>query len=423
MSAGGPSAGAPGGARPPRRAVVLLALAAATGCAGLPRSGPVVAGSRVQQDPRLGVLRIVPRGPVDGAGPVDVVRGFLLAAAAGPDGEAVAREFLSAGARRTWRPDVSTTVLREAPLVEAVEEPGADGTAAVRVAATALADVDAGGRYAPRPPGDVLERTVRLVLRDGAWLVDVPGDGLLVTQVDASRSLRPFPVHFATADGAQLVGDVRWFAYGSSTATRVVTELLAGPSAWLAPAVRSGAPPGTRLRTGTVPVSGGTAVVDLTAPALRASPEQRGVLLAQLRAGLGRLPGVEEVVVRVDGAELSRGAGPSPVPDPPVGPPARDPRLVLAAPQGLARWAAGAVHPVRGLAAAGCEHPAAAADGSCYAWLEAGGGVLRVQRSTAVGGAAVRLDAASVAGAAAGLGPPSIDRHGWVWVVPTAPGA
>ncbi|MCI2237888.1 GerMN domain-containing protein, partial [Kineococcus sp. TRM81007] len=353
MSAGGPAPGAPGGARLPRRAVVALALAAATGCAGLPRSGPVVAGARVQQDPRLGLLQVVPRGPVDGAGPVDVVRGFLLAAAAGPAGEPVAREFLSAGARRTWRPDVSTTVLQGVPLVEAVEDAGADGTAAVRVSATALADIDAGGRYALRPPGDVLQRTVRLVRRDGVWLVDVPGDGLLVTQVDASRSLRPFPVHFATADAAQLVGDVRWFAYGSSTATRVVTELLAGPSAWLAPAVRSGAPPGTRLRTGTVPVSGGTAVVDLTAPVLRAAPEERGVLLAQLRAGLGRLPGVEEVVVRVDGAELTREAGPSPVLDPPVALPVPDPRLVLAAPGGVSRWGAGAAHPVPGLAAAG----------------------------------------------------------------------
>ncbi|WP_432496130.1 LpqB family beta-propeller domain-containing protein [Kineococcus auxinigenes] len=417
------------GARPPRRAVVVLALAAATGCAGLPRSGPVVAGSRVQADPRLGLLQVVPKGPVDGAGPVEVVRGFLLAAAAGAAEKAVAREFLSVPARRTWRPDVSTTVLGEDPAVELTDGPHPDGTASVRVSAPALADVDAGGRYAQRPPGARLERTLHLVREDGCWRVDVPGDGLLLTQLDAARSLRPFPVHFATTAGAaQLVGDVRWFAYDSSTATRVVTELLAGPSAWLAPAVRSGAPAGTGLRTGTVPLSGAVAVVDLTAPALRTTPEQRALLLAQLRAGLTRLPGVEEVAVRVEGAELTREAGPSPLGDPPGAPPVPDPRLVLAGPAGPSRWAAGAVRPVQGLsapgAAAGVEHPAAAGDGSCWAWLVRGGATLVVQRSAAGGaGPAVSLGAGSVAGAAQGFAPPSIDRHGWVWAVPSAPGA
>ncbi|WP_432482161.1 LpqB family beta-propeller domain-containing protein [Kineococcus esterisolvens] len=414
----GPGAG--GGARPPRRSVLVLALAAATGCAGLPRSGPVVAGSRVQDDPRLGLLQVVPEGPADGAGPVEAVRGFLLAAAAGPAGEAVAREFLSVAARRTWRPGVSTTVLGETPRVEPAGGPQPDGTTSVLVSAPAVADVDAGGRYVQRPPGGSVQRTLRLVREEGRWCVDVPGDGLLMTLVEASRSLRAFPVHFATADAAQLVGDVRWFPYDSSTATRVVTELLAGPSGWLAPAVFSGAPRGTRLRTGTVPLSGAAAVVDLTAPALRTTPRQRGVLLAQLRAGLTRLPGVEEVVVRVDGADLTREQGPSPAADPPLVLPVPDPRLVLAGPSGISRWGAGAVQPVEGLSAGG-EHPAAAVDGSCYAWLAQGGRALHVQRPGTA--SPVALDAAAVPGGAAVFAPPSVDRHGWVWAAPAASGA
>ncbi|NAZ88863.1 hypothetical protein GTR00_22625, partial [Kineococcus sp. T90] len=113
---------------PPRRAVVALALAALTGCAGLPRSGPVVAGGHVQDDPRLGLLRVVPQGPVPGATPEEVVRGFVLAAATGVGEQAVAREFLSPDARRTWRPDASTTVLRAVPRVRAAGPAGA-GTA------------------------------------------------------------------------------------------------------------------------------------------------------------------------------------------------------------------------------------------------------------------------------------------------------
>ncbi|WP_432572818.1 LpqB family beta-propeller domain-containing protein [Kineococcus sp. SYSU DK005] len=407
------SSGTPG---PPRRAVVALALAAVSGCAGLPRSGPVVAGSRVQDDPRLGLVRVVPQGPVPGAAPEEVVHGFLLAAATGGGEQAVAREFLSPGARRTWRPDASTTLLRAVPRVRAAGPPAA-GTAAVVVSGDVVAEIDAGGRYSQRPAGTALQRTLRLVRVEGEWRVDVPGDGRLLTQVDASRSLRPFPVCFATVDAAQLVADVRWFAYDSSTATRAVTELLAGPSPWLAPAVLTGAPPGTRLRTGTVPVADGTATVDLTAPALRAAPERRAVLLAQLRAGLTRLPGVEDVVVRVDGAELTRGSSP-PVPDPPLVLPVTDVRLVLVGPSGVARWDRSSVQPVPGAAgaAAGARHPAVAPDGSCTAWLVDEGRTLRVQ-------AGREAEPVAVDAGGAVLAPPSIDRHGWVWVVPTTAGA
>ncbi|NAZ88624.1 hypothetical protein GTR00_21395, partial [Kineococcus sp. T90] len=293
----------------------------------------------------------------------------------------------------------------------------AGGGAAVVVSGEVVAEIDAAGRYAQRPAGTALQRTLRLVRVEGEWRVDVPGDGRLLTQVDASRSLRPFPVHFATLDTAQLVGDVRWFTYDSSTATRVVTELLAGASPWLAPAVLSGAPAGTRLRTGTVPVADGAATVDLTAPALRATPERRAVLLAQLRAGLTRLPGVEDVVVRVGGAELTRGSS-SPAADPPVALPVPDARLVLAGPAGVARWDRTSVQPAPGAAgaAAGARHPAVAADGSCTAWLAEEGRVLRVQPAREA--APVSLDAGGSV-----LAPPSVDRHGWVWLVPSAPQA
>ncbi|WP_432495631.1 LpqB family beta-propeller domain-containing protein [Kineococcus gypseus] len=400
-------------ARPPRRALLLAALAGAAGCSGLPRSGPVVSGARVQDDPRLGLLQVVPDGPVRGAEPQEVVRGFLLAAATGAGEQAVARLFLSPAARRTWRPDASTTVLVEAPRVEPAAAP-APGEAAVLVSGEALADVDAGGRYAQRPPGSAVRRTLRLVRVDGEWRVDEPGDGRWLTQVDASRSLRPFPVCFATPDGAVLVSEARWFPYDSATATRVVTEVLAGASPWLAPAVLGGAPPGTRLRTGTVPVSDGAAVVDLTAPARHASPQRRGVLLAQLRTALTRLPGVERVVVRVEGTELAPGRGPSPAPDPPLTLPVRDSRLVLAGPAGLARWDRAELRPVPGAPAG--RHPAVAADASCVAWLDEDARTLRVLPAGAASPAAVRARGAVLA-------PPSVDRHGWVWVVPTSPGA
>nr|WP_281373194.1 LpqB family beta-propeller domain-containing protein [Kineococcus aurantiacus] len=234
--------------------------------------------------------------------------------------------------------------------------------------------------------------------------------------------MRPFPVYFATGGPApQLLGDVRWFGYDGSTATRIVRALLEGASPWLAPGVVSGAPRGTHLRVGTVPVAAGTATVDLSDAAKDADPAQRLLLLAQLRASLTELPGVLEVVVTVDGAELSRagsqgGAGAADLPRTSV--PA-DGRLVLLGPQGLSRWDRQALQPVAGTGpglelTGGASHPAAAPDADAYAVLTDEGRVVRVQ---APGGP---LEAA-VSGRGT-LVPPSVDRFGWVWTAPTAPG-
>nr|WP_240895558.1 LpqB family beta-propeller domain-containing protein [Kineococcus siccus] len=231
--------------------------------------------------------------------------------------------------------------------------------------------------------------------------------------------MRAFPVYFATADATQLVADVRWFTYGSATATRIVTELLAGASGWLAPAVRTGAPAGTRLRVGTVPVAAGTATIDLTDAVLQGSPEQRSLLLSQLRASLTRLPGVVRVRVTVDGAELTR-AGDGDLADVPRTLPTTDPRLVLLGPAGLSRWDRTAVRAVPGTGPGlgsgdDAAHPAVGPDGGAFAVLDRDDRVLRVQAAGGDVQVALRSEVP--------LSPPSVDRGGWVWTVGARAGA
>ncbi|WP_432544434.1 LpqB family beta-propeller domain-containing protein [Kineococcus sp. SYSU DK002] len=395
--------------------VLVLALAVA-GCGGIPRSGDVVAGSRVEADPRVGLLQVIADGPVRGAGPVDVVRGFLLAAASSDDDHAVAREFLTGAAAQTWRPDASTTIVTAAPDLALVSLDGPE--AVVSLSSTTAAVIDAAGHYVEQAPGPPTTRQVRLVREDGQWRLADPGDGVVLTSLDASRTVRSFPVHFVTAGPSpQLVADVRWFGYDSSTATRIVRALLEGPSPWLAPGVVSGAPRGTSLRVGTVPVAAGTATVDLSDTALEAGPEQRSTLLAQLRASLTGLPGVAEVTVSVDGAELtrdgSRGA------DLPRSAVPADARLVVLGPEGLSRWDRQALRPVAGTgpglsSAEGAAHPAAAPDGATYAVLTDEGRVARVQTA---GG--------PLQPAVSGRGPllpPAVDRFGWLWTAAAATG-
>ncbi|ABS05276.1 LpqB family beta-propeller domain-containing protein [Kineococcus radiotolerans] len=401
-------------------APALVPVALLAGCGGVPRSSDVVSGSPVEEDPRAGLLQVLPDGPEDDAGAVDVVRGFLLAAASAEDDHAVAREFLGPAAAQSWRPDAGTTIVAADPGLALLQQDG--DSAVVAVTAAVQARVDAAGRYAEEPPGTTLTSSLHLSRVGGRWRVTDPADGVVLTALDASRTLRPFPVYFATAGPSpRLVGDVRWFGYDSSTATRVVAALLQGPSPWLAPGVSTGAPAGTGLRVGTVPVEAGTgtATVDLSDAVLGADPAERGLLLSQLRASLSGLPGVDDVQVTVDGAELTRAPGAAGA-DVPRSAVVADPRLVALGPEGLSRHDGDRLRPVAGTGpgldlAGAAAHPAAAADASAFAVLTDGGRTLRVQRpggelEVAVGGQGV-------------LAPPSIDRFGWLWTAPATAGA
>ncbi|WP_345713027.1 LpqB family beta-propeller domain-containing protein [Kineococcus glutinatus] len=376
-----------------------------------------MSGPRLADDPRFGLLQVIPEGPVPGATPVQVVSGFLRAGGTADDDHAVARSFLTAAAAERWLPDASTTVCAQTPSVvqdgadaagQAVPGPqaaGADAPVAVVLDAEVVALVDGHGRYEDRSSGS--RAVVRVVLRRerGQWRIDELPDGILISALDASRTFRAFPLSFAAADGSLLVPEVRWFAYGPATATRIVRELLAGPSPWLAPAVVTGAPPGTRLRLGSVPVAGGVAVVELTDGALATTPQERRLLLSQLRAVLGRLPGVEDVRVTVRNAELS---GPSPGGDVPTTRP-RDERMLVLTGSGVARYDGGELRSalVVGSGAADLSHPAVSPVGGPVAFLAAAGRQLQLQQPG--GPAVVALTAGSV------LLPPSVDPAGWVW--------
>ncbi len=285
--------------------------------------------------------------------PVDVVRGFLRAAVAADDDHAVAREFLTASAAQSWRADASTTVVASGPDLSLVSQDPTE--AVVSITATATAVVDAAGHYVEQPPGATSTRPVRLVRvasgsgSDGEWRLAEPGDGIVLTALDASRTLRSFPVFFVTAGPTpQLLADVRWFGYDSSVATRIVRALLDGPSEWLAPAVVSGAPRGTSLRVGTVPGGGG----DGDGRPVRPGPGRRpratgGPAGAAAGQPHGTARGLRRAGDRGRGrADPQRGGGCGPAA---LGRPV-DARLVLLGPQGLSRWDRTGLVPVAGRA-------------------------------------------------------------------------
>lgn len=250
---------------------------------------------------------------------------------------------------------------------------------------------------------------------DGQWRIANPEDGVVISRSDFEATFSDVPLYFPDRTGHFLVPDVRWFPV-TSTPTAVVSALLNGPVSWLNAAVTSGAPSGTRLTATGVRSDRNTVMIDLTRRALEASPDQRQVLLAQLRATLQDAARVLEfsavdVQLTVEQARFE-------VPVTGVDPLRRaeeiqvDPRPVaLDANNQLNRLTAARATVVTGLAplSGDVSHPGVSLDGKSYAVLTGG-------LSSLVTLSPGRAPQVRVRGT--GLSPPSFDVQDWVWTSP-----
>lgn len=283
----------------PRRVLgalaLLLALAVALGaCAGLPQSGPVTSADT--ELPAGSEVSLFVPGPSPGAEPEEIVRGFLDAVTAGfGDDFGVAREFLAGPAVEDWRPGESTQIhVSSAPRVERT------ATGAVEVSVDAVATVDERGRYIQAPVDAVFDAEMSLARNAaGEWrIVDLP-NGILLPEASFSLAYDSTYLHFLTPDDQYFVLETRWFPR-ENLATAATNALLAGPSEWLEPGVRTAAPSGTRLRVDSVPVgTDGVATVDLTSAVLEAEVSDRALLRAQIEATLATAGDVREVRLEV----------------------------------------------------------------------------------------------------------------------------
>ncbi|TXR58089.1 GerMN domain-containing protein [Quadrisphaera setariae] len=422
--------------RDPGRRAVLLALtgalgAAAAGCARIPVTGPVRQGRVVQADPEPG-YRVDPVGPVPGATPEEVVRGFLLAGVGVDEEFQAARAFLSSTRRASWRPTALTVVLpvgtltvvqqqqpasAASPSVSASEgqqQPEAAGqVAVVAVGAPELAQVDPTGLYRPSPVGQRRDFLVTLRPEEGQWRIDDAPDLLVLDEARFQQTFTQRPVMFvARPDGDALVPDPRWLLDRPATATTLVEQVLAGPPAQLAAATSSGAPSGTDLPSNSVSIALGIAAVDLPGELQRQRAAQLRQLQQQVSATLlASGLGITQVVTSLDGGELTPMA-PLPLPVPPD----EDSPLVLSQDR-VCRLVGSQLVPLEGVPAVpGASSPAVRGDDLVV--LVAGRTALQRLSAAALDGAAQALPAAVPLGA--GLTPPSIDTAGWTWTTPAA---
>lgn len=270
-----------------------------TGCATIPVAGPVRAGRNAAYPTEGGYVRVLPVRPRPGAGRAEIVRGFLDASAATDDVTA-AQAFLTPAAIRAWDPRSGVEVYR-AGSATIVADGGED---VVTVDAPLVGRLSSDGVYTPADPAGRLHAEFRLARQHGQWRVAGVPDGLLLTDVDLARSWQPAHAYFLDAAGVRLVPDPMLVRRGPGLATMLVKRLLAGPSSWLRGSVTTAFPAGTGL-SGSVPIDGGVAHVDLTAAALEAPPPAREAMSAQLVWTLAQVDGVDAVTISVAGTPLS----------------------------------------------------------------------------------------------------------------------
>jgi len=290
-------------ARPGAAWVAVVVAAALSACGGLPTDSPVQQGSQVGEAAAQ-PIRVQPDGPTPGATPDQIVRGFLRAGAGAgfDDDHAVARSFFTAIVKDEWLPDSGVEVYGDdsALKVELLTP------TTVRVTASIVAQVDDAGRYLETKAGTSVQATFGMQKLAVGWRIALPpkGFGLWLSARDLDRIYRPFTIAYVSNSARAIVGDRRWFPITTGLATTLARAQLAPVPTYLTGAAQTGVPARTVLVVDAVPIQSGRALVDLSAMALSADPDQRRAMWAQFVATLMQVPSVTQVSLRVEGARL-----------------------------------------------------------------------------------------------------------------------
>ncbi len=290
-------------ARPVAACVAAALAAALSACGGLPTVSEVRQGSQVGE-PAVQPVRVQPDGPVAGATPDQIVRGFIQAGAGAgfDDDHAIARSFFTRKVKDDWQPGSGLKVYADnSPLKIELLTP-----TTVRVTAAVVAEVDSEGRYRETPIDTVALATFGMQKVDVGWRISVPqkGFGLWLSASDLDRIYRPFTIAYVSRTARAIVGDRRWFPITPGVATTLARAQLEPVPSYLGGAVHTGVPQGTTLAVDAVPIQSGRAVVDLSSSALSADPDLRRAMWAQFVSTLMQVPSVTEVSLQVQAAGL-----------------------------------------------------------------------------------------------------------------------
>lgn len=394
--------------RRPKAAVVIAAVLALclvwlTGCSAIPTQGPVGVISAAPGDPDADAPAFSPEGPAPGAAPELVLRGFVTAGTGAGDGYSVARQFLTRELAESWKPEERIVLFSSEPRVEQRET---EGIFQIQLETTGTVDARGVRTDLPVPVAETLG--VRMEQVDGQWRIAEVPDGIMLAQSAAQELLISHSLYFYSSNYRYWVPDARWFVRRAGVAARIVSTMLAGPAPYLQGSVTSAFPEGVTLARDSVPITSGTASVELSAEVLDGATD---LGLQQMNQQLEvNLTGLNDVatVEMSSGQPIQLGADSPELVVPQLAPDVGGEQVGVADGE-LVRVRVGAVAPVEGLASVAALNPrmpATSLSGSAYAFLSGDRSSLYV---TAPGSQAREV----LSGGS--LTRPSFDPENWVW--------
>ncbi|MFM7029647.1 MAG: LpqB family beta-propeller domain-containing protein [Micrococcales bacterium] len=277
----------------------MIALAASalalSGCAEIPHSSSVRQGPDIGSQLSSDYLYYQPSGPTPGETKADVLAGFLNASTGPQNDYEVAREYLAPSFKASWSPN--DRVYIQSGGQTTTFRASTDATVRIGVSAT----VDALGTYSRAASNAKVSLDFKLVKVAGEWRISEAPNAVVMIRPVFDVIFHSYPVYFMDRAGSYLVPDLRWFPARASTATRLVSAILSGPTPWLAPAVQQPLPAGTKLAIQAVTIDKGTALVNLNAVALKAPKIQLRRFKSMIDATLKQLPDISSVQLQVNG--------------------------------------------------------------------------------------------------------------------------
>lgn len=385
-------------------AALVATLLVLSGCASIPSSGESGVID-VQDRPERVQSEVEPEGPVEGADPNTIVRGFLAAGAGYSDDFAVARSFLTDDFANEWDPQSNVVIMPPGDDFDTVTAEVSSDQQSISMSVPVAASLDSQRVYREKRGGSEADREFSLRQVNGEWRISSAPQGLVLTSSSFTTVYDSYPLYFYAPGFDYLVADPRWFVRSPAAATEVMTELLAGPADYLGGSVISALPDGTRLEPHSVTVSGGIAQVGLDETAQGLDEETDARILGQVSATLRGLSSTNAIEVTTPAGSLDAPPGDSA----PIGVPI-DARPVLIADGTLARLDETRVEPIPDLPELGDDptDPAVSIDDSTFAYLADEGRELHRILPGGDGDAIVLTDDDGLTG-------PSFDRYGGVW--------
>jgi len=290
-----------------RRVVLILAVLLLTGCATIPKMGPVlVAGPNTGgSQTELGFL---PAGPAEGATQREILDGFISAGSAPQNNFRIARSFLTDEVALVWNPTGSTMVrgvYDSVKVTSATEMTYATGIVSV---------VDEDGVLISIEPERNFEWNFIFSRVNGEWRLSNVPDGTLISETTFSSTYGEYSAYFFNYDRTALVPDVRIFSRQGDPVASVARAVIAGPSTFL-PNSSTAFPEDSELVSVLVDAENGKTIVDVSGSASRASITDQQNMLAQLRVSLAEFADVTATEMSVNQSILSIATVPGLEPD------------------------------------------------------------------------------------------------------------